>query len=118
MSILCIQLQPNRVPALDIAYLRELCQRLSDRYPFVERFQFNEGLDASAYINLIFETKHLLELWQVVEHQLYRDVVIGAEVRFASIAVCQGKKGWDDYLLFHHFDRQERLDVLSPRDDG
>ena len=30
-----------------------------------------------------------------------------------SIIVAQGDRGWDDYLLLHHFDRNEKLDSLE-----
>ncbi len=31
----------------------------------------------------------------------------------ATIITCQGKRGWDDYLLLHHFDLSEPLDEIS-----
>jgi hypothetical protein len=30
-----------------------------------------------------------------------------------AIVVCQGERGWDDYLLLHHFDSSVPLDQLT-----
>ena len=37
----------------------------------------------------------------------------GGELRDAMIITMTGEEGWDDYLLLHHFDRAEPLDLLE-----
>ena len=36
-----------------------------------------------------------------------------ARISRGAIITCQGKRGWDDYLLLHHFDPAEELDTLD-----
>ena len=39
--------------------------------------------------------------------------MIGPRLARAAIATCEGKHGWDDYLLLHHYDRTLVLDTLN-----
>ena len=43
------------------------------------------------------------------------DEELGPQLARASIATCQGSRGWDNYLLLHHYDRTFKLDSLPPR---
>jgi len=36
----------------------------------------------------------------------------GAEFRRAMIVTATGTSGWDDYLLLHHYDGDEQIDIL------
>lgn len=113
MSYLCIQIQPNRAPDLDVAALRNLCDVLAGNELLVERCSFVEGDDEGPYLNLMFETNSLQALWALLQDHLYQDKTIGALLKRASIATCEGDHGWEDHLLLHHFDRTLRLDSFT-----
>ena len=61
------------------------------------------------YINIDYKTLELLKLWELVKDEL-RLVSGLAE---STIVVCQGQHGWDDYLLLHHFDPTQPLDLVK-----
>lgn len=45
--------------------------------------------------------------------RLYDASEIGRRLALSTIVVCEGKHGWDDYLLLQHFDPAENLDSLE-----
>ena len=110
MSELCIQIQPNRAPALDMASVRGACDVLAAREAIVGGLTSFEGDDDGPYLNLIFETTDLPALWEMLRSRLFQDKIFGTLMNKASIVTCEGSRGWDDYLLLHHFDRTEVLD--------
>jgi len=58
-------------------------------------------------LDLTFSTDNPVDLWEWLEAFLKH-----MELGKATIVVCQGDHGWDDYLLLHHFDRTLKLDKL------
>ena len=104
MTLFCIQVQPHRCPGFDPAIMLAECQRLSAETSWVRHFSTERGFDEDAYVNLMFETDYPKLLWQLLCEQLYQASALGHFMRNASIATCQGRHGWDDYLLLHHFD--------------
>lgn len=113
MSDLCIQIQPNRAPNLDLSAVRHHCDLLAAKEPLVHRVDFVEGDDDGPYLNLMFETNKLQALWNLLQQQFYQDSTMGAHLARASIVTCEGDQGWDDYLLLHHYDRTLRLDKFT-----
>jgi hypothetical protein len=101
---LCIQVHPNRAPDLDLARLRSICDVLATRKDLIARFSANGRRDKGPYINLMFETGNPEKLWRLLRTKLYRDKAVGAALARASMAVIEGKQGWDDYYLLFHFD--------------
>ena len=99
-----IQVHPHRSPLLDIADLRSQCGRLATETALVRRWSWQDGFDDHPYVNLTFETNHPNPLWQLLHQQLYHASAFGQLLQSASIATCEGRHGWDDYLLLHHFD--------------
>jgi hypothetical protein len=103
MKVVSIQLQPARSPGLDasaaVAWLRALASGA----------WIDEGEDAGAYVNISFKCAEPTELWAAIRNQIRADPALAA----AAIVVCQGKDGWDDYLLLHHFDPAEPLDEMG-----
>jgi hypothetical protein len=55
-------------------------------------------------MNLMFETDYPKLLWQLLYEQLFHASAFGQLMQAASIATCEGLRGWDDYVLLHHFD--------------
>ena len=58
--------------------------------------------------------EHAFELAGSKYHVRHRflDSELGPQLASASIATCEGNRGWDDYLLLHHYDRTLDLDTL------
>jgi hypothetical protein len=104
MTEFLIQIHPHRSPQLDLAGLLSQCERLSTEKSWVRRFSSAKGFDEHAYVNLMFETEYPKLLWQLLYEQLYHASAFGQFMKSASIATCEGRRGWDDYLLLHHFD--------------
>jgi len=109
---LSVQVQPDRARSLDMARVTVLCERLAQTAPLVKAHHFDSGSDATDYFNFTFATDHLGDLWHLVQKTLYEDQEIGGAMRDASMAMCEGSRGWDDYLLLYHFDPEEPCDGL------
>ena len=112
MPSLLIQIQPGRAADLHVDTVCRRCQALTKVNPAIGHFTVVRGNDDGPYVNLNFETSDLGALWRKLEIHVYGDPLLGGLMRQASIATCEGSRGWDDYLLLHHFDRTLRLDRL------
>jgi hypothetical protein len=111
MSVICIQIQPSRAPGIDFALIRDVAAQLGSTGPFT-RYGVEEDPDHAAYINLYFEAPSPVEAWPIIRSTFYEDAFIGGLLQKSSIVTCQGLKGWDDYLLLHHFDPEVSRDQL------
>jgi hypothetical protein len=100
---------------LDLARVRELAEDIASDRALVSRVQFNEGFDRIPYINVMFQTDRLAELWAAISRIMYNDLSIGQSLREASMAMCEGDKGWNNYLQLHHFDPAVELAHLDAR---
>jgi len=81
----------------------------------VIRARVDEGEDNGRYMNLAFKTSDRAKLWHLIEEKLYEHQQLGAPLRRASMTLCTGQDGWDDYLLLYHFDPQIELeDITEP----
>lgn len=115
MKHLCIQVQPHRAVGIDTAGVCGLCHELAESSAEIKRFGAFEGNDEEDYINLMFETRSVPRLWELLKEKLYGDPIHGPGLRGASMAMCQGAHGWDDYLQLYHFDPAVILDKLTNR---
>ena len=113
MRTLCIQVQPDRAPAIDMARVFALCQSVAANKKLVSRFAAVEGEDNGLYTDLMFETTELQTLWRLLQNVLYKDAKIGSALSKASMTTCEGKDGWNDYLLLYHFDLSLKLDSFN-----
>jgi hypothetical protein len=104
--------KPNHAPGIDIGVVREVAAQLGST-PLFTRYGADEGFDSGPYVNLYFDTPSLPEAWPIVWSQFYGNARIGAFLRASSIATCEGKNGWDDYLLLYHFDPAESADDIE-----
>ena len=96
-----VQLQPARSPELDAD---AAASRIAALAPAV----VTRGDDAGPYINIDFRPTEMSTLWTAVQAELVADPRLAACV----IACCEGERGWDDYLLLHHYDPSEPLDMV------
>ena len=103
LKTLNVQIQPARSPGLDSAAIVAALRTLS------KDSWVNEGEDGGPYINVCFDVPKLERLWLAIRGILDANPAVAQ----ATIITCQGKRGWDDYLLLHHFDVSEQLDDIS-----
>ena len=108
---LMIQVQPARAPLLDMEAVEAACRAIVAT-PFVAEHYFNEGHDGGHYFNFQFKTDRLPALWREIQLRLYGDSGVGPGMTKASMAMCEGEHGWDDYLLLYHFDPAVPVVVL------
>jgi hypothetical protein len=68
------------------------------------------GDDDGPYENVMFDVgspQDALSALGVV----FDSAAVGPSARAACIVTCQGERGWDDYLLLHHFDATLTRDI-------
>ena len=67
-----------------------------------------EGDDEGPYINVNIDSENVKLLWGELSTLITSDPSMASSI----IACCEGDDRWNDYLLLHHFDETEPLDVL------
>lgn len=92
--------------------VRQLCRLITARRALVERHSIVEGVDKGRYVNLMFDTDQPGALWEMLQTVFYEDAKVGPNIVKASMTMCEGDHGWDDYRLLHHFDPEIELDTL------
>jgi hypothetical protein len=112
MPKLTVQVQPELAPALDFDALADLFSDAADVAD--AELSISAGEDDGPFVNYDFLATNLGRLWDILKDEVIGDSAQGALIANASIVLCEGKRGWDDYLLLHHYDRSEKLDWLSP----
>jgi hypothetical protein len=113
IKVLSIQIQLERVSELDETQAMNLLTTVGSRTGLVKCFHVSEGRDKGRYFNVNYSTDNLPGLWSLIRREVFEDSTVGPILKKAAIITCQGKKGWDDYLLLHHFDENEPLDSLQ-----
>src|SRR3954470_11886142 len=103
MTALLVQLQPDRWPEMDVA---AVVARLSS---LDASARVTDAVDDGRYVNIQFAPSDAAVLWKEIRRCLIDDTKLA---RVATV-FCQGRHGWDDYLLLHHFDRTLILDELA-----
>ena len=110
---LCMQVQSHLSPQLDLDRLFQLLESIGIHNEIVERFVTIKSNDDNGYIDILFETMNVEKLWRQIMECIYNDHAIGYGISQSSIVVCEGMNGWNDYLLLHHFNPEEKLDVME-----
>ncbi len=113
LKALSIQIQPERTPELKIEEVRSAFEAIARMTPLVRRHQFNDGFDKTRYFNFTFGTEDLQGLWSVIQSTIYSDPAFAEPMAKASIVVCEGKDGWNDYLQLFHFDPTVMRDEIN-----
>src|SRR5689334_5475691 len=110
MPRFCIQVHPHRCPQGDVAELLSECERLTNERDWIRRFRAEHGFDEHAYVNLWFETDYPKLLWRDLNAYLYGAGASGELMQTASIAMCEGRNGWDDHFVLYHYDADVTVD--------
>jgi hypothetical protein len=113
MRHLNLQFKPEKAPKLDPGAVRIVLEVLSRDHSLVAGFETSQGDDKGPYMNFTFLVKDLPRFWLKVKKEVLGHPEIGAELALSSIIVCEGKGGWDEYLLLHHFDPKLELDRID-----
>lgn len=113
MRSLSIQVQPNRSVGIDIEQISTKFNRIAALTELVKHHAFDHGTDKGPYYNFTFGTSNPLELWKMIESELYQDQELARHMRAASMAMCSMEDGWHDYLLLYHFDPKVKLDDVN-----
>lgn len=113
MTDFCIQIHPHRATDLDISGLRAACDVLAKDKTLISKFRVVDGTDGHYYLDLMFETDRPKDLWRVLEQELFQSSEFGEGMQKASMVMCEGQDGWNDYLLLHHFDLTVECDELA-----
>lgn len=108
MKRLCLQIQPELSPSLDVESALARLQSLVAG-------QVTRGDAEGSYVNLLFADVDLPTLWEHVGTAIAADPALAA----CTIATCEGDYAWVDFRILHHFDPEVPIDKLeSPRTDG
>lgn len=83
----------------------------------VRAFSFRDGNDRGPYVNYMFETRSIAKTWDAISMSVLKHRRIGAHLRRSTIITCEGSRGWDNYLLLHHFNSKIELDHLPTLND-
>jgi hypothetical protein len=103
MRSLSIQVQPERVPELDIEETKRIIEELRGNL-LVEKCSFDEGYDKRRYLNFTLGTNNAKSLWDVIQRTFFEHNIVGKQLAKCSIVVCSSEEGWDNYILLYHFD--------------
>lgn len=113
MARLIIQIHPSRAPKLDVTKITTLCDRLEENETLIDAISTAGGSDDGPYVNVMFDTDDAKTLWPVLHKHLFLNRSIGQQLSQAAIVTCEGRHGWDNYLLLHHFDQTLTLDEFE-----
>ena len=108
-----VQIQPDLSPGIDMEQVALAFAAMASTPGLVEHHSVDHGENQGPWSNFRFGTTHPLQLWEMIQTKMSEDGPFGQHLREASIVVCTGENGWDDYLLLSHFDPDEKLDPAS-----
>lgn len=80
-------------------------------------FEFGKGNDRGPYLNFSFTAHNhsLPKVWRLVKRRVLGYRSLGDLLRRSCIVTCVGFRGWDNYLLLHHFNPKVPLEELRIR---
>ncbi len=108
MRCLSLQIQPDRIPQLNVAAVVKELTELTAEPNHSANVDVQEGNDEGRCINVTWSTRNYTTLWNTLQNKLEQD----HQLSQCSIVCCEGQHGWDDYLLLHHYDSTQQLDEL------
>jgi hypothetical protein len=97
VPFVCVQFQPNRAPGATTQILEAFRQAIPSA-------QISDGNEDERHFNITFDVASASDVLPRL-HPILHSPTLGHLARSSCIVTCQGKHGWDDYLLLHHFDR-------------
>src|SRR2546423_15490080 len=113
MRTLSVQFQPRRSPGLAARSVTTLMARIAMSVAELREFTVRRGTDRGPYLNYLFTCRSPRRIWKVLRSRALAHRRLGPGLRRATIVTCQGSRGWDNYLLLHHFDPRLSLDRMA-----
>jgi hypothetical protein len=109
---ICIQVHLGRAPALDRARLTQVCEQLARLTPGVRGMEVSDGDEDGPFINIALAAENPVQAWRQLGPALLESPEFGATLKAASLWMCTGDEGWDDYRLLYHYDPAVESDEL------
>lgn len=109
---LVIQIQPELIPISNIEQItQEFVTFLTD-ISLCNNCHVSRGDENGSYINIELQSENIQRLWEEIQIKLSLNTNDASEIAKGIIVVCEGKKGWNDYLLLYHYNTSEHVDSL------
>jgi hypothetical protein len=109
---LVIQIQPELLLNPNKEQLiGEFVSFLNDLSPF-NHCLVSSGDENGAYVNIEVQSKNVQHLWEKIQSALLLKSIDSSVIAKGLVVVCEGDKGWDDYLLLYHYDPSEHVDLF------
>jgi hypothetical protein len=109
-----VQFQPRRSGGLTPDIISELMLRIALNTG-VRAFSVERSPARNSYLNFLFTSATAARTWRALRRQVLNHRNLGERIRGSTIVTCEGTRGWDNYLLLHHFHPKQRLDKLAER---
>ncbi len=109
MKILQVQLQPDLAPGLDVSEAKVLLESIASS-ALVSKFRLTNGTDGGPYLNFSYATENPSALWSEMKRTVLENSPLSNQLRQAIMVVCEGERGWHDYLQLYHFDPKVAVD--------
>lgn len=87
-----------------MASLTDAFRGIVGRMDLVRSHSFDRGFDDGAYYNFDFRTARPAELWRLIQDTVLQAPAHAAHLAIASMAMCSGEEGWNDYVQLYHWD--------------
>ncbi|MBX3416229.1 MAG: hypothetical protein KF851_01395 [Pirellulaceae bacterium] len=111
----CCQIQIDRLSFMTKTDVLDIFGKIAGSWD--ERVEIQTGNDNGEYVNVLIESNDPCTTWERMKWPLVESKLPGSEFSPAMIVTVTGDNGWDDYLLLHHYDRDQDLDEL-PKTTG
>ena len=115
MKTLSVQFQPDMQPGIDFEVKASDLKELLRAALFVDQIDIDSGFKDSRYINVNIYTSDVPSAWNLVQSHLGLRPESRSPISHAVIVVCEGEKGWSDYLMLHHFDASEKTENIDSK---
>jgi hypothetical protein len=90
-----------------------LMARIAASESKVAEFSTEKSRDRTAWVNYLFTAGKADPIWKTLHSRVLHHRQWGNLLRKSSIVTVEGTRGWDNYLLLHHFDSTRILDKLD-----
>ena len=105
-----MQVHPTLAPGLEMDRLAQAAEKAARSTEGIRGFEVVSGEDEGAFVNIVMASEDPILSWQRLRPALLESPEFGAALKAASLWLCTGEEGWDDYLLLYHYDPAMEVD--------
>jgi hypothetical protein len=98
-----IQIHPDRLVRISTKEAVERVVAVGSSCMAVTRHRVVSELSEPGAVNVDFLTHSITSLWAILSNALADEHSLQS-LSAASMILCEGANGWNDYLLLHHYD--------------